>query len=181
MRRCCVIMCVLISCLVTSGQTQAPKPGPELQRLRAWVGHWKGDVKTNPTPWGPGGKYAVEENDQMILGGYFLESRAHLKENGVRELWVVGYDALKKNYPATDYSSDGRITSWTFSGNGNTWTCLRVGRYTVAGKSYLVRTTVVFTADKMSRTDRSEISEDGNSWITTATKKMARISSSVSD
>jgi hypothetical protein len=133
MRRCYLIMCLLTACLVTDGQTQTPKPGPELQRLHAWVSHWKGDGKTNPTPWGPGGKYTVEENDQMSLGGYFLERRVHFKESSVRELWVIGYDPVKKNFPATSYSSDGKITSWTLTGDGNTWTCVRVGRHAVAG------------------------------------------------
>jgi hypothetical protein len=156
-----LLLLLVIGC--ASAQAQKAKPGPELKPLHLITGHWTytGDYK--PTPLGPGGKVTGEGNNQMILGGFFLQSQ--FKENGPMEsqgLEIDSYDPVNKNFFGRGYEDDGTTYSGAFSVNGNTWTW--EGKLVVAGKQYGFRGTSVFAADSMSFVSKGELSVDGKTW-----------------
>ena len=110
----------------------------------------------------------------MILGGFFMRDRVYWPESGSHDLWIQGYDPTKKSYPVTYYSGyDGKIYSWTLTvDDRNIWTLLSNGPwFSHDGKEYWVKITTTFSADSMSRQERTEISEDGKAWTAYAEYK----------
>ncbi|MGA2169402.1 MAG: DUF1579 family protein [Terracidiphilus sp.] len=164
MTRIAILSSLLAVCLGIAAQAQtAPaKPGPELQKLHVFVGHWKGEGTIQPGPFSHVGKENFEETDEMILGGFFLQMRVTLKEAGRQDLWVIGYDPVNNNYPATHFLGDGRVTTRTYTLDGSTWRY--TGKFSAAGKQYQFRGTATFAADGMSYTNKGEFSPDGNTW-----------------
>jgi hypothetical protein len=161
-----VVLIVLAVAVAVSAQLP-PKPGPELQKLHVWVGHWAVELDLKAGPLGPGGKIGAEYDGEMILGGFFFQGR--WKEKGVlgeyRAFEIIGYDPVNRNYPCNWYQDNGTITSGalTIVGNTQTW---EGGKYILGGTPYLFRDTFVFSPDLMSVTETAEISADGRTWMT---------------
>lgn len=151
-------------------QTPAPKPGPELEKLHVFVGHWTGEGQyTNES-----GKHTVEETDEMILGGFFLQITVTAKETGRQDLWIVGYDPVNKNYVYSLFRGDGTITSGTLTCEGNTWSYAR--KSSVDGKQRLVRLTGTIAADGMSATWKLEFSsDDRKTWTYRGEDRVTKI------
>jgi hypothetical protein len=180
MKRISLLLSILLICFVaaTQAQTAPPKPGPELQKLQVWLGHWKGVFEGQSGWWGPADKVPFEETSEMILGGFFVQTRVTWMNSGSHALFIQGYDPAKKSYPTIYYSgSDGKIRSGTLTASaGNTWTLISDGPWhSYAGKDCLVRITTTFSADSMSRQEKYEISEDGKTWTTIGEYKGTRV------
>ena len=171
MKRIAILSSLLAICFVvaTKAQTAPPKPDPELQKYRVWIGHWKGVFEDSSSH-----KHPVEETFEMILGGFFMKNPVFWPESGLHDLWIWGYDPTKKNYTVTEYSGyDGRIHSGTLTvDDANTWTLLSNGPwFSSDGKEHWIRIITTFSQDSMSRQEKSEISEDGKTWKTIAEYK----------
>jgi len=166
MARTSLLLFFLVVCsgTVMQAQAQAPKPGPEVKKLHAWLGHWTYEGEYNPGPLGPAGKHTGEMTCQMILGGFFLQCR--VTEKGPMGEWralpIIGYDAVNKNYPDQTYIDNGSCITGVFTVGGNryTWT----GEWAAGGKEYQARGTYTVAADLMSMTDKAETSVDGQTW-----------------
>ncbi len=178
MQRISLLLSVLVICLITTmqAQTPAPQPGPELQKLHVFVGHWTGQGERKAGPWGPGSQYTFEETDEMILDGLFLQTRATLKDaNGEHHLLLFeGYDPDNKNYPTIVLSSSGKMSSGTTTCDGNTWTFTR--KSSIGGKNYALRLTMAFASDLMSVVQKDEVSYDGATWEPVGGTKFTRVS-----
>jgi len=142
----------------------APKPGPEVKKLHVLAGHWTYEGEYKPGPLGPGGKCTGEMTLQMILGGFFLQGR--LTEKGpvgeTRILYIAGYDPVNKNFPTQFYYDDGSRFSGVLTIAGNTWTY--EGKWSVAGKQYQLKVSVMYGPDLTSGTEKAEFSADGKAW-----------------
>jgi len=177
-----LLLLIFISIATTvRSQTTSLKPSPEIQKLHAFLGHWNGEGEVKSGPWGPEHKVTTDETVEMILGGFFLQIRGTVREPFREVLWIVGYDPLNKNYPATRYAGDGSITTGTLAVDGSTWTFASAGKVSVAGKQYLIRQTMTLAADLRSWTEKRELSEDGNTWITIAEAKATKIESTTKE
>jgi len=165
MKRISLLFSVLVICFAAliHAQTAPPKPDPELQKYRVWLGHWRGVIE-----YPSGQKVPVEETFEMILGGFFMQARVSWPEFGSHDLWIQGYDPTKRNYPVMWYSgNNGRIRSGTLTVDGNIWTLTSNGPwFSSDGKENLVRITTTFPADSTSRQEKGEVSEDSKTWAT---------------
>ena len=75
-----MIGAVYVGCLSAHVQAADPptKPGPEQKKMEMGVGKWKIEGVVGESPFGPAGKVTGSEEDRMILGGFFLESRGQV-------------------------------------------------------------------------------------------------------
>ena len=163
-----VLIAILMGGAAVSGVgAQAPsaqKPGAEQKKLETFVGTWTyvGEAKTNP--YGPAGKINGTDVYEMLPGGFFLthhwdETNPIGKLKGV-ETW--GYDADKKGYAYSYYTSFGEMGSGAISIAGNQWTFTSSGT-TFDGKRAWSRCTTT-VASATSFAVKCDASPDGKTW-----------------
>lgn len=147
-------------------ETAAP-PAPELKKLDYFVGKWLVQGTISPGPWGKGGPFSWSEDTQWMTGNFFLVGRwnfkmpAELGGDG-EEIFVIGYDTVRKVYTFDAFSSQGRhqVSEGEMSGNAWTWTSEAVNGRTLRQK---------MTMNILSPTSynlKFEVSEDGKTWKT---------------
>jgi uncharacterized protein DUF1579 len=149
--------------LSARGQTEMPKPAPELKKLDYFAGAWTaaGDIK--PGLMGSGGKFTGTNHVQWMDGGFFLVT--HSDFNGAlgkgTETAYMGYDSNDKMYTYDSFSTLGEADHAKGNVDGDTWTWLsetRVGPQTI--KARLTIRVVSATAYNF----KFEVSPDGDSW-----------------
>jgi hypothetical protein len=177
MRRISVLLFFLVVCLATALQAQAPapKPGPEVKKLHADLGHWTYEGEAKPGPGCLGGKFTGEMTCQMILGGFFLQCKFTEKDatGEWHNLEIDGYDPVNKNFTHHSYADDGGRFSGVLTIAGSTWTY--AGRLVSEGKQYQYEGTFVLAPDLASGTYTDEISLDGKSWTTCEESKYTKV------
>jgi hypothetical protein len=175
MTRISILLFFLVVCSATAMQAQAPKPDPEVKKLRSVVGDWTYEGEYKPGPLGPGGKFTGEYTARMILGGFFLQERWTEKgpAGEARSLALDGYDPVNKNFSGEMYSDDGSRITAAFTITGNTWTI--PGKLVTGGKQYQFKGTFVLAADLASGTYKTEISVDGTTWTPWFEEKYTKV------
>src|SRR5690349_15232474 len=69
----CIFSALLLTITVAAQNPPAPpKPAPELDRIKYFLGNWSLSGTTQPGPMGPGGKFTGTEHNEMGLGGFFM-------------------------------------------------------------------------------------------------------------
>jgi len=168
-------MVVLVFAVSLWAQTTAPKPGPEHQKVRMFVGHWTFAGEYKPGPLGPGGKSTGEETVEMVLGGFFVQG--HYVEKGAsgetRGFETFGYNPATNNYLQSQYIDNGSMGSGAMTVNGNTWDYSGITFF--AGKQFKTRYTMTFASDLMSMVMKTELSADGNSWTPFSNFKFTKV------
>jgi hypothetical protein len=113
------------TCLVALAQaqtTQAPKPGPEVQRLGYIVGKWNCEDAAKAKP---ATKLAGRMECQWYTGGFFVVCRSHSTTPTATEsdiVYVTGYNPEEKAYTMYRYGSTGDASLRKGSRDGTTWT-----------------------------------------------------------
>jgi uncharacterized protein DUF1579 len=109
---------------VAQNPPPVPKPAPEVQKLKYFLGTWKveGDVK--PGPMGPGGKFSGIDRNQWMPGGFFVVGHntgdmAAVKVTGTSYL---GYNTEDKVYTYNEFNSMGEAVAAKGTVDGDTWT-----------------------------------------------------------
>jgi Protein of unknown function (DUF1579) len=105
---------------------QAPKPGPEHQRLGYFVGKWNSEGEIKPGPMGPGGKMKSTDNCEWFEGRFSVICRSEGMGpwGPSKNIGILGYSPEEKVY--TYYGVDN--TNMTMSSvpkgtvKGDTWT-----------------------------------------------------------
>ena len=168
MKRVSLLLSLLVFCSATAveAQAQAPKPGPEVQKLNVWVGHWTLEGEQKAGPFGPAGKYTGELDGRWILGGFYLEMRTREKgpAGEVQFLEIDGYDPVNRNITYSTYGSDGSRESGVYTFSSAT-TMTFSGKGVAGGKLYLIRGTMIFASDLLSDTAKADVSTDGKTWM----------------
>ena len=150
-------------------EPEAPKPAPEMQKYKAFLGEWTYDGEAKATPIGKAGKMSGKSSNRLILGGFVMESRWRDEVNpdvGVLDgMDLHSYDAKNKTYVVHYYDSMGGISSGTETVNGHTWT--GSGSFTgPKGENVKARNKAVLSADGNTITGTWELSvDDGNTWL----------------
>jgi hypothetical protein len=177
MQRSNVLLFFSVVCFATAMQAQAPapKPGPEVKKLHAVVGHWTFDGEQKPGPLGPGGKLTGEANIRMILGGFFLQNQQSWKvaETETRFLEIDGYDPVNNNFSSEFYFDDGTRFSGALTITGSTWTY--AGKLVTVGKQYQYKATFVAVPDLAIWTYKDQLSADGRTWTPLLELKYTKI------
>jgi hypothetical protein len=166
-------LCLAAGAALADHHTEAPKPGPEVQKLDAFAGKWKGEADFKPGPWGPGGKMMSEDDCTWFDGGFQLVCRGtssgamgKLKSEG-----IMGWNGEDKVYKYMGFDSSGMMASATGTVSGNTWSW--AGEDKMGGKMVKSRYTIVLTSPT-TQAFKWETSEDGKTWATAAEGKSTK-------
>jgi ketosteroid isomerase-like protein len=163
-----LLVCVL---LPRSQAAELPKkPGPEHKKLEMLVGKWKIEGIDFASPFGPAGKFTGDEEDRMILGGFFLESKGQgIGPDGeLFRLEILAYDPEKHHYQDSYFSSRGefdaawKVENAIFTIDGDKWNWSWAEEK--EGKKYQNRQVIIFTPDRNSFSWETSYSEDGTTW-----------------
>ena len=177
MLRIIVLLFFFVICSATPmrAQAQALKPGPEVKKLHAGLGHWTYKGEAKPGLGCLGGKFTGEMTCQMILGGFFRQCRFTEKEpdGEFRFVEIDGYDPVNKNFTHDSYADDGSRNSGVLTITGNTWTY--VGNWVSEGKQYEYKGTFTFAPDLASGTFKDELSLDGKTWTTCEESRYTKV------
>jgi hypothetical protein len=149
MKRCvrvaAVAVCLFAPLVASVALAQAPaspKPGPEVQKLQAFVGEWKFEGEQKPGAFGPAGKFSGTETCEWFAGGFQVVCHASSSGPTGRSTGqsIYAYDPETKEY--TLYGIDSTGFSMFVKGtlSGNTWTFTWSG--TVGGKPAKLRATM---------------------------------------
>ena len=160
---------------VVAQKPEIPKPGPEHQRLGAFVGNWTFEGEIKPGPMGPAGKVTGTDRIDWVPGNFFVQ-RLYQGTGPMGEaqgLEILGYDAIKKVYTSNSFDSMGMRGAGTMTVKGITWSLS--GTVTIGTTVVHDRCTLDFGAGNTTLTVKCEGSVDGKSWAPTfegkATKK----------
>jgi hypothetical protein len=162
------LLMFLICVTVLSGQApQAPKPGPEHQKLGAFVGNWNFTGEMKPGPMGPGGKMTGSDRVQWIAGNFAIERGFEGKGpmGTINGLEVIAYDSAKKTYTYQVVDSTGGVSGGTATNNGDAWTF--TGSVSMAGKSMQERCNLTLSGNNSTLKIACEMSADGKSFAPT--------------
>ena len=165
-----VVAVVSMSVAAVIGQKQEmPKPGPEHQRLGAFVGNWTFEGELKPGPMGPGGKTTATDRIEWAPGNFFVQRSYQGKSpNGgeMQGLEILAYDGAKKIYTYNAFDSLGNVASGTMTVKDNTWTTTGT-MTTMAATTMRDRCSLEFGAGGSTLTMTCEISTDGKTWTPT--------------
>ena len=142
---------------------EAPKPGPEIQRLAYFAGDWTTAGEMKAGPWGAGGKYSGSSHCKWMDGGFFLVCTevATGAMGKIHGLGVMGYDAAAKTYTWNGFNSMGKNEKASGSVDGKTWTY--TNESLMNGK--MIKGRYVMTeASPTSYDFKMETSADGKTW-----------------
>jgi hypothetical protein len=105
---------------------QAPKPGPEHQRLGYFVGRWTGEGEMKPGPMGPGGKITSDDNCEWFEGGFSVVCRSEGKSpmGPMKSIGILGYSPEEKVYVYYGIDNSNMVMASVPHGTvqGDTWT-----------------------------------------------------------
>lgn len=108
------------------GQNSAPpaKPGPEVQKMSAFIGKWTstGDMKSSPM--GPGGKITGADDCEWTAGGFAVLCHGSSSMPGMKstDVALISYDTEAKNYIYSEADSTGTVGVFRGSLDGDMWT-----------------------------------------------------------
>ena len=167
-KRFTILLCMTLLlgiALSVQGQTDTPKPAPELKKLDYFAGTWTADGEMRPGLMGPGGKFTGTNHVQWMDGGFFLVT--HSEFSGAMgkgaETAYMGYDSNDKTYTYDSFNTLGEADHAKGNVDGDTWTWqseTRVGAQTMKGR--LTIKVISATAYNF----RFEMSTDGATWNT---------------
>jgi hypothetical protein len=119
-----VLAAMLCSAMASAQNPPMPKPGPEVEKLKYFVGTWKleGDVK--PGMMGPGGKYTGLDRNEWMSGGFYVvgHNTGAVSMGKFTGTSYLGYNPEEKVYTYHEFDSTGENVSAKGNLEGDTWT-----------------------------------------------------------
>jgi hypothetical protein len=166
MRRFAVVVAVVSmgAAAVMAQKQEMPKPGPEHQRLGAFVGNWTFEGEIKPGPMGPGGKMTGTDRIEWAPGNFFVQRSYQGKSpmGEIQGLEIFAYDGAKKVYTFNAFDSLGMMGSGTMTVKNNTWTA--TGTSTMGDATMHDRCALEFGAGGSTLAIKCEMSTDGKTW-----------------
>ena len=112
----------------------APKPGPEVKKLGAFVGKWtsSGEMPKDVMGPGTGGKFTGTETCDWVSGGFAVLCRETGEGGGMGKTSGVGllaYDADAKTYVYSGVDSSGMVSNSHGTISGDTWNWTMKGTF----------------------------------------------------
>lgn len=126
-RRACVVVAVVGFQIAAAAQApQAPKPGPEHQRLGYFVGKWTSEGEMKPSPMGPGGKMTSTDTCEWFEGRFAVicHSEGKTPMGASKSVGILSYSPEEKvyTYYGVDNSPMTMATVPRGTVQGKTWT-----------------------------------------------------------
>ena len=107
-------------------QPAAPKPGPETQRLKYFVGHWTTEGEMKPGPMGPGGKFTQSSKCDWFEGRFTVVCNTEGKTpmGPSKGIDILSYSSEEKTYTYYGVDNSGMTMTRVPRGvvQGDTWT-----------------------------------------------------------
>lgn len=155
---------LLVTVAVARAQQAPPKPGPEQQRLAAFVGNWTFEGESKAGPMGPAGKMTGTDRITWLPGNFFVQRafKGTSPAGPMEGVEILAYDTVKKAYTFTFFESSGAMGSGTMTVSGNTWTAQGTGQ--MAGQTMHQKCTLAFGAGNATLNIKCEMSMDGKTW-----------------
>ena len=77
-----------------------PKPGPEHEQLKYFVGKWTTAGEMKESPFMPAGKFTANDTCELFNGGYFVVCHTTGKNpmGAMQGVGILGYDPMKKQF-----------------------------------------------------------------------------------
>ena len=149
-RRFAVISLALAVAWFTLASAQeAPKPGPEHERLAYWVGNWTSEAEIKDNPMMPAGKITSSERCEWFEGKFAVVclSEAQGPIGPVKGIGIMSYSPELKvhTYYGTDSSGMTMTTIPRGKVEGNTW--VYNDESMMGGKMVKSRYTIMITSD----------------------------------
>jgi len=143
---------------------EAPKPGPEHQRLAYFAGTWQFTGEAKDSPMGPGGPLSGSDTCEWFAGGFQMVCRG--SATGPRGKATTGsvwtYDPAQQAYTLFGYSSLGEAFYVKGAVTGKVWTWS--AEFPVEGAMMKMRATVN-EEPPAAYSYRLEASADGTTWM----------------
>ena len=146
-RMACVVVAVAgfqIAAAAAAQAPQAPKPGPEHQRLAYFVGKWTADGDMKASPMGPGGKMTSTATCEWFDGRFAVICHTEGKSSmgSSKSMGIISYSPEEKVYTYYEVDSSGMTMASVPRGTvqGNTWTY--TDESTMGGKKMKSRVTL---------------------------------------
>jgi hypothetical protein len=173
-----IVLCALGVQLAaqTPQAPQAPKPGPEHQRLGYFVGQWTAEGEMKPGPMGPGGKISSTETCEWFEGRFAVICRSEGTSpmGPGKNLGILSYSAEEKVY--TYYGVDNSNMTMTSvprgTVQGDTWTYTNEGM--MGGKKVKSRVTIK-EMSPTSYTFKMEMQEADGKWTPMMESKNTKV------
>ena len=145
---------------------QAPKPGPEHQRLGYFVGKWTAEGDVKPGPMGPGGKMRTTDDCEWFEGRYSVICRSEgtTPMGPSKSIGILGYSNEDKVYTYYGVDNSGMTMSSVPKGTiqGDTWAY--TDESTMGGQKVKSRVTIKEVSPK-SYTFRMEFQGPDGKWV----------------
>ena len=157
------ILGLLMMSAAASGQTAFADHGPEVQRLRYFLGNWKVEKALNREKYGVSTAKGTARGE--ALGGAFIVITAE-EDNPVghmKHVSIYGYDPAKKVFVHNVFTDSGHHAMLYGKVEGKTWTWTSLDKSEINKKWVYQR----FTLIELSPTSFSyvlDFSEDGKQW-----------------
>jgi Protein of unknown function (DUF1579) len=122
----CAVVSVAGPEVVAAQAPQAPKPGPEHEKLAYFVGKWTGQGELKPGPMGPGGKITSSDNCEWFEGRFSVICRSEgtTPMGPTKSIGILGYSPEEKVYTYYGVDNSGMTMASVPKGTlkGDTWT-----------------------------------------------------------
>ena len=174
-----VLLALIVPCSFAQAQSaQAPKPGPEAQRLAFMLGSWQDQSEIRQSPLGPAGKETGTSTCDWFTGKFQMVCRGEFvgPAGKAANMAILGWDAGRKAYVGFGLNSNGWVGEMTGQVTGNTWTFTTETPLPDAklGKVAKMRFTIVEVSPTM-QTSRMEVSIDGGAWAVASEGKSTKV------
>lgn len=176
MKRIALVIGILALILAAAwAQVSTPKPNPEQKQLEIWLGTWTYEGEAQQTPLGPAGKYTGKATVSPLFNGLFVEWRGEEKGTAGEFQWseIDGYDAVNKKFVWYSFGSEGEFNTahYTIEANAVNY----AGTTRQGDKEYKFRGTCVFAPNRMTWTEKREVTLDGKAWLTLFENKYTNV------
>jgi hypothetical protein len=104
---------------------QAPKPGPEHEKLGYFVARWNSTGEEKAGPMGPGGPVTGTSSCEWYTGGFYLVCRSDGKtpRGEMHGMWFLGYSPERQRYTYYGIDNTGMGAEPAYGQlSGDTWT-----------------------------------------------------------
>lgn len=153
--------------LAPAARAEAPKPGPEHERLGYFVGKWKSEGTVSENPFMPTGKFTSSDSCEWFEGKFAVVCRSQGKgpSGPTRGLGIMSYSAAEKVYLYYGVENNPMAMTTVPRGTveGDTWTYVdesKMGDQTVKSR-YVIK-----QVDKKSYTFKYEMQGPDGQWKT---------------
>ncbi|HEY2116297.1 MAG TPA: DUF1579 family protein [Candidatus Angelobacter sp.] len=124
---------VMLAAIIASAQNPPgpPKPGPEVEKLKYFLGNWKQSLEVKPGPMGPGGKGTETVHAEWLPGGFFIVIHGAADMGAMGKFTTtafLGYNTEDKVYTYDEFASTGEHTVAKGTVEGDTWTWTSVSK-----------------------------------------------------